>query len=68
MDGECTGHTGGPGTGDAPGIDHIHLAGLGGGIVNGEAVGDLHGKGFVLLHETVGIAAANGLQKILTLS
>ena len=55
-----------PGTGHAPGVDDVVLAGLGSGIMDGEAVGDLHGKGFILIHEAVRIATANGFQKVLS--
>ena len=66
VDGESTGGANGPGAGHAPGVDHIVLAGLGRRIVDGEAIGNLHGKGFILVHEAVRITAMNGFQQILT--
>ena len=66
VDGEGTGGSLRPGTGNTPGVHNVVLTRLGSGVVDREAVGNLHGKSFILVHETIGVAAMNGLQKVLS--
>ena len=66
VDGEGTGGTGGEGPGHAPGVDHVQLPGLGGGVVGGKGIAHLHGEGFILVDEAVRMAAVDGFQQVLT--
>ena len=62
---ERTRQAGGPGTGDAPAVDHVHLTRLGIGIVGPKRVHH-HFEEFVLVDKAVRMSAVNGLQQILT--
>jgi hypothetical protein len=66
--GEGTGDVLGEGLGDAPGVYHVHLASGRVGVAQTEGRADDHAERLILVDEALGLAAVNGLKKILSRS